>query len=114
MSRGSWPCSARVKRNTRRANGKLLEALPSKRLKKAEERGDAVCAICLEALKANQTVMTLRCKHEYHRACILKWLKGCETPSCPQCKLPALGGGGASPKGSPKRESSPEQQWWHT
>ena len=70
------------------------------------------CAICLEPLKANQTVLELRCKHEYHRACILKWLKSSENPTCPCCKQPALPS--ASDAESPQREGSPEQQWWHT
>ena len=102
------------KKRALRANSKLLDQLPSKRLRKSEEK-DATCAICLEGLRANQTVLTLRCKHEYHRACILKWLKSCETPTCPQCKAPALEGG-APPDGPPGgRTPSPEEEWWrHT
>ena len=90
-----------AKKHARRANGKLLDQLPSKRLRKADEKGDATCAICLEGLRASQTVLTLRCKHEYHRACILKWLKSCETPTCPQCKQPALGGETTAPDEAP-------------
>ena len=80
----------------------------------ASAAGEGTCAICLEAMRANQTVMALRCKHEYHRQCITKWLKSCETPSCPQCKAPALEGVDRDPMKTP-RGGSPEQQWWpHT
>lgn len=98
------------KKRVLREKGKLLDALPSKRLSKGEAKGDQTCAICLEALRAGQTVLTLRCKHDYHRSCILKWLKSCETPACPCCKAPALG----EADSPPARESSPEHQWWHT
>ena len=99
------------KRRALKQNGKLLDQLPSKRLSKGEaNKGEQTCAICLEAMRAGQTVLALRCKHEYHRACILKWLKSCEAPTCPCCKAPALGDSDSPPA----RESSPEQQWWHT
>jgi hypothetical protein len=103
------------KKRALRANAKLLDQLSSRRVKKADEKDEATCVICLEQLKAGQSVTDLRCKHAYHRGCILKWLKSCETPTCPQCKLPALGSGGAdSPPAAAQRDSSPEQQWWHT
>ena len=46
------------------------------------------------------------------RACILKWLKSTDAPTCPCCKAPALGDSD-SPVDA-KRESSPEADWWHT
>lgn len=106
----------REKKAALRANAKRLDALPTRRLSKAElkDKGEeAVCAICLETLRAQQQVMTLSCRHEYHKPCILKWLKSCETPTCPQCKAPALERGGHP---SPARQPSPEEQpeWWHT
>jgi len=106
----------REKKAALRANAKRLDALPARRLSKAElrENGeDAVCAICLESVREKQLVITLQCKHDYHKSCILKWLKSCETPSCPQCKAPALVDGGGDL--SPHRTPSPEEQWWpHT
>ena len=39
---------------------------------------DDVCAICLEALKPKQSVLDLSCKHDFHKGCILKWLKTSE------------------------------------
>ena len=77
-------------------------------------------------MRAQQQVIRLGCRHEYHKACILKWLKSAETPTCPQCKAPALGGAGAADdESSPPpqllpspRETSPDdepQEWWpHT
>jgi hypothetical protein len=102
------------KRHALKANAKAIESLPYKRVSKAEAKEEGTCAICLDAMRANQTVMALRCKHEYHRQCITKWLKSCETPTCPQCKAPALEGADGDPA-KPSREGSPEQQWWpHT
>jgi len=101
-----------AKQQTMRANAKRIDSLPTRRVSKAEAKGnEGVCAICLEPMRAQQTVMSLRCKHDYHKACIMKWLKSNEVPSCPQCKAPALAEAD-SPVGT--RESSPEQQWWHT
>ena len=69
-------------------------------------------------MRAQQLVITLGCKHEYHKPCgsalqtltltltrtltrtltltltltrcILKWLKSCDAPSCPTCKAPVI------------------------
>jgi hypothetical protein len=83
----------------------------------ASLQADSVCAICLDGLRAQQVVIELRCGHEYHKPCILKWLKSCDPPTCPQCKTPALSDGKEEPRAAPaarEREASPEQQWWHT
>ena len=105
------------KKRTLRANSKALDALPFRKVSKAEAKGsDGVCVICLEKFadaRSAQSVCTLRCKHEYHRSCIMKWLKSCETPTCPTCKAPVLGGADESLQ-PPPSEGSPEQQWWHT
>jgi len=102
------------------ANAKLLDQLPSRRYSKSEAKGEATCAICLESLRANQLVLPLPCKHEYHKACILKWLKSSDAPSCPVCKAPVTTPRGpfAAPDGS-GRGGSPEdpdeeEEWWHT
>ena len=57
------------KRKARTANAKLIDALPTRRFSKAEAKAkdEDNCAICLEAIRAQQSVMTLRCKHEYHK-----------------------------------------------
>ena len=118
-------------------NAKLLEALPTRRYSRAEakanEGNEPTCAICLEGLRAQQQVVTLPCKHDYHRPCILKWLKQCDAPSCPQCKAPALApgddddeaahdsgahDGGLSrprePPAAPRTQSPEQSEWWHT
>ena len=110
------------KKKAMRANAKLLDALPTRRVTKAEakakeaEGSEGVCVICLESVRAQQQVLTLRCKHEYHKSCILKWLKSCDTPTCPQCKAPVLGADGASSQSAAREESDDEvQEWWpHT
>ena len=55
------------KKRALKEQGKLLDALPSKRLSKGEasKGGEQTCAICLEQLRAGQTILTLRCKHDY-------------------------------------------------
>lgn len=68
-------------------------------------------------------VLTLHCGHGFHKACIVRWLKTSEQPSCPICKAPALS------KADPEEENEcvecppPEgyrattaeaEQWWHT
>mmetsp|Transcript_10152 Transcript_10152/g.31061 ORF Transcript_10152/g.31061 Transcript_10152/m.31061 type:complete len:185 (+) Transcript_10152:135-689(+) len=50
---------------------------------------EAVCSICLEALKdgpgcANQ--VPLNCGHLFHFDCICKWLQVARLPTCPCCK----------------------------
>ncbi len=115
--------SGRERKKARSANGKLLDALPSHRVSKsvAEANPDHVCVICLENIRAQQVAMRLRCGHEYHRPCVLRWLKSCDTPSCPQCKAPALGAADDDPEAQPcewkpvESKGSPKQeQWWHT
>ena len=101
------------RKETLRANAKRIDLLPTRRLTRADGRSECVCAICLETMRAQQVVLTLPCKHEYHKQCILKWLKNNEVPSCPTCKAPALlvpklG----SPRGNPP--SPPEEEWHHT
>ncbi|XP_078667567.1 uncharacterized protein LOC144909424 isoform X2 [Branchiostoma floridae x Branchiostoma belcheri] len=46
---------------------------------------DAVCAVCLEETKKQQTT-TLECSHVYHSECITKWQK--INPTCPKCRAP--------------------------
>ena len=44
------------------------------------------CNICFEDFEPNVDVMTLPCKHEFHRACVSEWLLK-ERGMCPLCKL---------------------------
>ena len=69
-------------------------------------------AIWLNCPPVPRPLVSPSSRSDYHKACILKWLKSNEVPSCPQCKAPALAGADSPVAGAP--ESSPEQQWWHT
>eukprot|EP00962_Isochrysis_galbana_P005910 scaffold1589_cov111-Isochrysis_galbana.AAC.14 len=51
---------------------------------------DDVCAICLDALKPQQTVLDLPCKHDFHKGCILKWLKQSEVIAPVHAPFPSL------------------------
>ena len=46
------------------------------------------CVICLCSLRAHDWAIELPCTHEFHRACILRWLQ-C-THTCPCCRFPLL------------------------
>ena len=111
------------KKEKLRANCKALDQLPSRRLSKSEARSECACAICLETMRANQLVITLPCKHEYHKPCILKWLKSCEAPSCPTCKAPVLAAAAAAAArpDAPRAVSTEDaddddgsEEWYHT
>ena len=51
-----------------------------------------VCAVCLAEFVNGDQISALPCRHEFHHACIVPWLR--EQPSCPLCKrciVPAPG-----------------------
>lgn len=43
------------------------------------------CSICIEGYQSGEEVSSLPCLHIFHRDCINKWLRQCN--SCPICKL---------------------------
>jgi len=45
------------------------------------------CSICLEQILPNQSAITLKCQHQFHKACLAPWLeeKG-SSAFCPLCK----------------------------
>mmetsp|Transcript_19845 Transcript_19845/g.57019 ORF Transcript_19845/g.57019 Transcript_19845/m.57019 type:complete len:183 (+) Transcript_19845:3-551(+) len=98
------------KKKALRANAKRLDGLPSRRLSKQDAKGN-VCAICLEPLKTSQVVIDLPCRHDFHKGCILKWLKSSEAPSCPVCKHPALD---SAEPGAAAPTPPPTEEWHHT
>lgn len=120
--------AGREKKRRRAGNNSMLDQLPCRRASKSDAKSDATCAICLEDFRANQSVTTLPCKHEYHKSCILKWLKSCDAPTCPTCKAPVLGapspehcpgvsssaGGVVSSTHDAAAEDEGKEQWWHT
>jgi len=68
----------------RRAGGE--EALERLLTKARYERRHAVCGVCLMPTEDADDVAAVRCpaEHEFHRACISKWLSECKN-SCPVC-----------------------------
>tara|TARA_B100001059_G_C17767393_1_gene546399 strand:+ start:640 stop:1101 length:462 start_codon:yes stop_codon:yes gene_type:complete len=42
------------------------------------------CPICLEEFKVGEYKRCLSCNHTYHKKCIDKWIKKCNT--CPECR----------------------------
>jgi len=104
------------KKKMLKANAKRLEQLGSHKLSKHQVKPDDICVICLEALKPQQAVLDMPCKHDFHKACIIKWLKQNESPSCPICKQPVLQEPEHKHKGEPLGNdvSSPPELWWHT
>jgi len=108
-------------RERKRVNSKLVDQLPARRLSKAEAKEDRTCAICLESIRVQQSMITLPCKHEYHRQCITKWLKSSEVAACCICKAPALeppppqGGGRAGANDAGANDAGAAEQFhWHT
>ncbi|KAA8496531.1 E3 ubiquitin-protein ligase RLIM [Porphyridium purpureum] len=45
------------------------------------------CSVCLELIEVGNMKRVLRCGHEYHSACISRWLS--RKPVCPLCQAPA-------------------------
>eukprot|EP00252_Welwitschia_mirabilis_P018664 TRINITY_DN4154_c0_g1_i2.p1 TRINITY_DN4154_c0_g1~~TRINITY_DN4154_c0_g1_i2.p1 ORF type:complete len:106 (-),score=15.30 TRINITY_DN4154_c0_g1_i2:257-574(-) len=45
------------------------------------------CSICQEEYEINDEIGTLKCGHEHHTQCIMKWLL--QKNECPICKAPA-------------------------
>ncbi len=49
---------------------------------------DELCAICLDAIEAEQRVRMLPCTHVFHDHCIVRWL--CRANRCPVCNHPPM------------------------
>jgi hypothetical protein len=48
------------------------------------EGSGETCAVCLDTMEEGAEVRVLRCKHEFHRSCVDRWLQG--STLCPMCK----------------------------
>ena len=99
------------KRRVMRSNARRIDQLPSRVLDRAQAGTESPCVICLDQLKARETVLSLQCNHVFHRDCITKWLKQNETPSCPICKSPALP---QAKKSKAHIDTTVTEEWFHT
>ena len=54
---------------------------------KAKKVDGSKCSICVEQLKVGDEIVRLKCKHHFHKACIVPWFKNNNT--CPNCRQEA-------------------------
>jgi len=76
-----------------------VRALPVRIVQPGEEEKE--CAVCLQPIQPGDRARVLRCRHEFHQACLDKWLDSKHTrdqlrnngmqPKCPLCKAPLTG-----------------------
>ena len=80
--------------SARHARAVAIDALPTRIVadsEAAEAAAEAVeCIICLGDLAAGDSLAQLPCGHEFHSACIRKWLSGMLEATCPLCKAPPI------------------------
>ena len=69
----------------RGATDAVIEALPLHRWTRADgKEEEACCSICLSDFENGDEVRTLPCSHQFHAACVDRWLK--TNRACPVCK----------------------------
>jgi len=56
-----------------------LQSLPEVTAGRSREGED--CAVCLQAFRADETLMAMPCSHAFHQHCISEWLR--RNPVCP-------------------------------
>ena len=82
----------------------IISDLPTRRYTRADQGADqgtdydgsgacaavAVCPICLEEFREDETLRTTPCFHAYHRQCIDNWILSGQpgAHSCPKCHHP--------------------------
>jgi len=52
--------------------------------------GSEQCSICLEAFQAEENLVQLPCRHEFHAECMYKWLHCSSQGRCPLCSRPVF------------------------
>ena len=68
----------------RGATDAVIEELPLHRWTRADGKEEACCSICLSDFENGDEVRTLPCSHQFHAACVDRWLK--TNRACPVCK----------------------------
>ena len=53
-----------------------------------DESNDQTCSVCLDEFSSGDRLMTLPCKHRFHKPCIKTWLK--TNGVCPVCRIDML------------------------
>eukprot|EP00058_Branchiostoma_floridae_P001093 XP_002586581.1 hypothetical protein BRAFLDRAFT_106176 [Branchiostoma floridae] len=61
-----------------------IESIPYRNFARNEEA--KTCSICIVNYRTGNRVKTLPCSHEFHEACIKRWLR--EHENCPTCRQP--------------------------
>ena len=56
---------------------------------KYNNKYNKTCTICFDEFELNQTVIQLKCNHNYHINCIKEWLCN-NSNKCPLCKIPVI------------------------
>ncbi|CAH1267140.1 RLIM [Branchiostoma lanceolatum] len=80
-----------------------VESIPYRNFARNEEA--KTCSICIVNYRTGNRVKTLPCSHEFHEACIKRWLR--EHENCPTCRQPvreadsAEAGAAAADAGAP-------------
>ena len=54
----------------------------------AQDNDTLICAICVEAVSADELIVTLSCQHTFHQLCCNTWAANVGQPTCPQCRAP--------------------------
>ncbi|KAF8057324.1 hypothetical protein N665_1258s0005 [Sinapis alba] len=63
----------------------VVDLLPIKQYTKSQSEDSSQCYICLVEYEEGDPIRTLPCHHEFHRACVDKWLKEIHRV-CPLCR----------------------------
>ncbi len=65
----------------------IINAFPVHNYVPGNEKSDT-CSICLEKLRRDERMRTLRCMHAFHQRCVDQWLEG--NLICPLCRKPLI------------------------
>lgn len=92
---GSWHNEFRrvVRRGLRQVE---IDNLPSYRFcREVHEQENIYCVVCLSNAEEEELVRVLPCNHEFHAACVDKWLRRNRT--CPICRRDVTGAAPSAP-----------------
>ena len=66
---------------------KKIDDFDSDKYKLVEVLGGSHCAICLNEKDTRKScVVSLSCRHEFHKQCAQQWIDKCEKTTCPVCR----------------------------